>query len=89
LEFENEALEAIADKALARSTGARGLRAIIEESMLNVMYDIPSSTNIEKCTITKGAIENKDAPELVINENRKPLKKGGNKKSRVKRESVS
>lgn len=89
LEFDNEALEAIADKALSRSTGARGLRAIIEEAMLEVMYDIPSSSNVEKCTITRSSIENREAPQLVLNENRKPLKKGGSKKSRVKRESVS
>ena len=48
LEFEADALDSIAEKAIVRSTGARGLRAILEEIMLDVMYDIPSSTNIEK-----------------------------------------
>lgn len=89
LEFESEALEAIADKALARNTGARGLRAIIEEIMLDVMFDIPSVNNIEKCIVNKETVEEKTQPQMVINENRKPLKKSAGKKSRVKRESVS
>ncbi|MGI6668550.1 MAG: ATP-dependent Clp protease ATP-binding subunit ClpX [Acetivibrionales bacterium] len=89
LEFEPDALEAIADKALARNTGARGLRAILEETMLDVMYDIPSSTNIEKCIITKDAVGGKAAPNLIINENRKPLKKTTGKKSRIKKETAS
>lgn len=89
LEFEPEALEAIADKALQRNTGARGLRAILEEIMLDVMFEIPSSTNIEKCIITKETVEKNTQPQLIINENKKPLKKSNAKKSRVKRESVS
>ncbi len=88
LEFEGEALQSIADKAIERNTGARGLRAIIEETMVDVMYDIPSSTNVEKCIINKECIEKKSAPELIINENKKPLKKPS-KRARVKRESVS
>lgn len=89
LEFDKEALEAIADKAISRNTGARGLRAILEEIMLDVMYDIPSANNIEKCIIKKETVENNTLPEVVINENKKPIKKSANKKSRVKRESVS
>lgn len=89
LEFEQGALEAIADKALARNTGARGLRAIIEETMLDVMYDIPSATNVEKCIVTKETVESGAEPGLVINENRKPLKKTTGKKARVKKESAS
>jgi len=89
LEFTEEAVGYIADKALERSTGARGLRAIIEESILEIMYDIPSIGNIEKCIITKETIENKEKPELIINENKKPLKKPAQKRSRIKRESVS
>jgi len=89
LEFESEALESIAEKAIVRNTGARGLRAIIEEIMLDVMYDIPSSTDIEKCIINKATVENSIAPSLIINENKKSIKKPTNKKSRVKRESVS
>ncbi|HEX9059173.1 MAG TPA: ATP-dependent Clp protease ATP-binding subunit ClpX [Clostridia bacterium] len=89
LEFEPDVLEAVAEKAIARNTGARGLRAILEEMMLEVMYEIPSSTNIEKCILTKDSVEGKEPPKLVINENKKPLKKTPGKKSRVKRESVS
>ena len=89
LEFEEAAMEAIADKAIVRNTGARGLRAILEELMLDVMYEIPSATNVEKCIIKKETVENSLPPELVINENKKPLKKALGKKSRVKRESVS
>ena len=89
LEFEPDALEAIAEKALTRSTGARGLRAIIEEIMLDVMYDIPSVNNVEKCVVTKETVEAKVQPQLVINENRKPLKRASSKKARVKKESVS
>ena len=89
LEFEPDALEAIAEKALARNTGARGLRAIIEEIMLEVMFDIPSVNNIEKCIVTRETVETKILPQMIINENRKPLKKAAGKKSRVKRESVS
>jgi ATP-dependent Clp protease ATP-binding subunit ClpX len=89
LEFDGGALEAIAEKAIIRNTGARGLRAIIEELMLNVMYDIPSAVNVEKCIINKETIDKNLDPELIINENKKPLKKPTGKKPRVKRESVS
>jgi ATP-dependent Clp protease ATP-binding subunit ClpX len=89
LEFTDESLEAIADKAIARDTGARGLRAILEEMMLDVMYEIPSSAVIEKCVITKDTVVNSKPPELIINENRKPLRKSYSKKSKIKRESVS
>ncbi len=89
LEFNQDALEAVAEKAIARNTGARGLRAILEETMLDVMYDIPSSTTIEKCIVNRDTVENNTSPELVINENRKSIKKPTGKKSRIKRESVS
>ena len=89
LEFETEAVGLIAEKALERNTGARGLRSIIEESIMSIMYDIPSLTNVEKCIITKDTIESKAEPELVINENKKPLKKPSQRKNRIKRESVS
>lgn len=89
LEVKDDALELIAEKAISRNTGARGLRAILEEIMLGVMYDIPSMTNVEKCIINKDVIEKSTEPELVLNENRKSLKKSGSKKARVKKESVS
>ena len=89
LEIQQEALMGIASKAIARNTGARGLRAILEELMLGVMYDIPSMSNVEKCIISKDVVENGAEPELIINENRKSLKKTGVKKPKSKRESVS
>lgn len=89
LEIQTDALDIIAEKAIARNTGARGLRAILEDTMLGVMYDIPSMTNVEKCIISKAVVEGKSEPELILNENRKSLKKSGSKKARVKKESVS
>ena len=68
LEFEQEALEAIVDKAIERKTGARGLRSIIEEIMRDIMFEIPSNSNIEKCTVTKQTVLEKKDPEIVINE---------------------
>ena len=66
LSFTNPALEAIADKAIARKTGARGLRAIMESVMLDVMYDIPTMSNVAECVIHKEAVEGNDKPELVL-----------------------
>ncbi|NLG32360.1 MAG: ATP-dependent protease ATP-binding subunit ClpX [Syntrophomonadaceae bacterium] len=65
LDFMEEALQAIADEALRRNTGARGLRAILEEVMLEVMYEIPSRIDITKVVITKDVIEKKEKPLLV------------------------
>lgn len=65
LEFKEEALKAIAEEALKRNTGARGLRAIIESIMRNVMYDIPSRTDISKCIVTKEVVISKEEPMLV------------------------
>ena len=65
LEFEDEALKAIAQKAIKRNTGARGLRAILEEVMLEVMYEIPSRKDITKCVVTREVIENKGKPVLI------------------------
>ena len=70
LVFEQEALEAIVDKAIERKTGARGLRSIIEERMRDIMFEIPSNPDIEKCIITKETILDNKGPELVINENK-------------------
>ena len=73
LEFDDEALVAIAQKAIERKTGARGLRAILEEVMRDIMYDIPSSENIEKCIVTKDTIKNNEQPQVIINGNVQPL----------------
>lgn len=70
LEFKEEALRAIAKEAIARNTGARGLRSILEKAMLEVMYDIPSRTDVQKCVITEEAIANQEPP-LLITGNRK------------------
>ena len=67
LEFEQGALEAIVDKALDRKTGARGLRAIIEERMKDIMFEIPSNPKVEKCIITRETIANGEPPKIVIN----------------------
>lgn len=64
LEFEDEALRVIAKEALKRNTGARGLRSIIESVMCNVMYEVPSRTDVTKCTVTKEVILNKEEPLL-------------------------
>lgn len=58
LVFQQEALEAIAEKSLERKTGARGLRAIVEKTLLDLMYRIPSDESIVKCTVTKETVEN-------------------------------
>ena len=68
LNMEDDAIEAIAQKALDRKTGARGLRSIIEEAMLDIMYELPSEENVESCTITKECIENRKAPEIIRKE---------------------
>ena len=65
LVFADEALQAIAAKALSRASGARGLRAIMEDALLNVMYDIPSLSNVAKCVITEEVIEEGVEPTLV------------------------
>lgn len=75
LEFEHEALIAIAKKANERKTGARGLRAILEEVMMDIMYEIPSNENIERCIITKETIDNNEQPTVIVNGNVKPIKK--------------
>lgn len=63
--FTEDALRAIARKALIRGTGARGLRSILEEIMLGVMYEIPSRSDVRKCVITKEVVENRLEPTLV------------------------
>jgi ATP-dependent Clp protease ATP-binding subunit ClpX len=71
LEFKDEALHAVAKEAVRRKTGARGLRAILEDIMLNVMYEIPSRKEITKCVITKDVIEKKEDPILVTEDRKK------------------
>ena len=66
LEFDDSALEAIAEKAMEKDTGARALRAIIEEFMLDIMYEIPKDDNIGRVTITRDYIEGKASPLIEI-----------------------
>jgi ATP-dependent Clp protease ATP-binding subunit ClpX len=66
LEFDADALEAIAELALKRGTGARGLRAIMESVLLSVMYDVPSRSDVAKVVINKACITDSAAPELVM-----------------------
>lgn len=83
LEFEEAAIAAIADKALERNTGARGLRAILEDIMLNIMYEIPSREDIEKCIVTEDTIINHTEPIVIISElqkSKRPVKKSKEKK---------
>ena len=65
LDFKEDALEAIAKKSLERKTGARGLRAIMEDTMMDLMYEIPSDDTVGICTITKDVIDKTGGPELV------------------------
>ena len=87
LVFEQEALEAIVDKAIERKTGARGLRSIIEEIMRDIMFEIPSNPNIEKCIITKATVSDNAEPEIVINENKERLKPVAKKKRQMPKTS--
>jgi ATP-dependent Clp protease ATP-binding subunit ClpX len=71
LEFTDEALETVASQAIERETGARGLRAILEDVMLDIMYELPSKPEIESVVITREVITREAPPELVTSESRK------------------
>jgi len=71
LEFTEDALIEISKHALQRGTGARGLRAIMEEIMLNIMFEIPERNDISKCIITREVVENKTEPEIIGRSNKK------------------
>ena len=64
LEFKKEAVEAIAEKAISNKTGARGLRKVLEDSMLEIMYEMPSKSDVKRCVITKDVILKKEKPIL-------------------------
>ncbi|BDF58282.1 ATP-dependent Clp protease ATP-binding subunit ClpX [Christensenellaceae bacterium] len=88
LEFDDDALEEVAKLAIERKTGARGLRTIIESSMMDIMYDIPSRNDILKCVVTKDTIKNKK-PMLVVGEKPEPSKLEQRKTAEPEQESVS
>ncbi|MDY6826205.1 MAG: ATP-dependent Clp protease ATP-binding subunit ClpX [Bacillota bacterium] len=71
LEFKENSLEAIAEEAMKRDTGARGLRAIMEEILLNVMFELPSREDIDRCVITREVVLNSETPMLVTRDKRK------------------
>lgn len=85
LEFEEEALAEVAKLAIERKTGARGLRAILESIMLDVMYEIPSRTDVKKCVVTKETVRNAKVPMLILGE------RDGKQKAlpKAKRESLA
>ena len=65
LEFDPDALQAIAHAAMQKGTGARALRSILENIMLDVMYEIPSQKEVSVCRITRDTVEGKSEPELI------------------------
>ena len=71
LEFTEDGLEAVADLALKRGTGARGLRAVLEEAMMDLMYEIPSRLEVVGCTITRDVINRKSEPILIFRGDRR------------------
>ncbi|MTI95560.1 MAG: ATP-dependent Clp protease ATP-binding subunit ClpX [Firmicutes bacterium] len=75
LEFKQDALELVAQEAIQRNTGARGLRSIMEKVMLDIMFEIPARTDLEKCIITKEVIANKEEPLYVSTEKRSSKKR--------------
>ena len=72
LEFSDDALEAVADQAILRGTGARGLRAILEEVLLDVQYDLPSRDDIRRCVITADVVSSGVNPTLVPRDREAP-----------------
>ena len=66
LEFEPAALDAIAEEALKRNAGARGLRSIIESIMRNVMYDVPSRDDVKKCIVTEDTVRKHCDPQMIV-----------------------
>jgi len=71
LEFKENCLQAIAEEAMKRNTGARGLRAILEETLLDVMFELPSRDDVERCIITREVVLNKETPILATRDKRK------------------
>jgi len=91
LEFDDGAINAVTDIAIARKTGARGLRAILEDAMTDVMYEIPSSEGLEKCIITEETILKSEKPQLIYSkkaEKKKTAKKNNKSKNAAGAESI-
>ena len=88
LKFEKDSILAIAGEALQRKTGARGLRAVLEQIMLDIMYEVPGMKNVQSCIISKGVVEQKEKPKLIYSEPT-PVKKAENKSSATAERKVS
>lgn len=82
LQFEDDALDAIVDKAIKRETGARGLRSIIEEIMRDIMFEIPNNEAIRKCIITKDTVVNNKEPILIYEAKEEVQEENKNKKAK-------
>ena len=89
LEFEEKALKAIASKAIDRGTGARGLRAIVEEFMTDIMFNVPSDDTVEKIVITEDCVLKKGKPMITHNPDRQPIVRPKKKKAQARAVSVS
>ena len=92
LRFEPEALRHVARLAIERKSGARGLRAIVESLLMDVMFDLPSRTDVKQCIITEACVLGKEQPQLVLTESAQPkkLRSRNSKKENTKEEpSVS
>ena len=85
LEFKDEALEQVARKALERKTGARGLRAIMEKALMDLMYKTPSDNTIRKCVITKDVVDGTGLPEIVHGETPAQIPASGRRTSRSRK----
>ena len=89
LEFTHDAIIEVAKTALARKTGARGLRAILEQVMLDVMYDLPANEKVAKCIVTKDAIIGAGKPLLEEGERKKPAEARAGAKTAKKIDNAS
>ncbi|MPN42156.1 ATP-dependent Clp protease ATP-binding subunit ClpX [bioreactor metagenome] len=72
LEFTDDALVELADKAVRRGTGARGLRAILEELMTDVMFEVPSTEDVTRCVVDRAAVRGDAPPQLQHGQVRQP-----------------
>ena len=79
LTFDDEALHAVAKKAILRRTGARGLRSIMESILLNTMYDLPSRTEVEEVIINKEVVDDKADPVIVLRAAEEPKRQEGSR----------
>ena len=89
LEFEEEALQSIAKMAMERKTGARGLRAIMESVVMDLMYEVPSDDRIVKCVITKDVVEQGADPILTYQERALPRKNGLHKHGKKNNDEIA